>query len=116
MNILIFAEAPEHTQLTEPIENHHRMLFRQVSLTATSDYDQLISLLKEDRFDLVFVAADGARGMEGVIASKNVDSDRPVIWFSDDKNFGPQSYRLGCRYFGTKPVTLDKLKAAFERC
>ena len=54
MNILIFAEAPEHTQLTEPIENHHRMLFRQVSLTATSDYDQLISLLKEDRFDLVF--------------------------------------------------------------
>ena len=45
---------------------------------------------------MIIVAVDGAIGMEGVIASKNIRPDTAVIWFSDDKAFGAQSYRLGC--------------------
>ena len=57
--------------------------------------------------DLIIVLADGADGMEGVIAAKNADGDTPVIWLSDDEGFGAQSYRLGCTYFHKKPTPLD---------
>lgn len=48
--------------------------------------------------------ADNAAGMEGVIAVQNVHPDTPIVWFSNDKNFVAQSYRLGVAYFAVKPI------------
>ena len=47
--------------------------------------------------------------MESVIATKSLCPKLPIIWFSNDKDFGAQSYRLGTDYFATKPVTNEHL-------
>ena len=59
---------------------------------------------------------DGADGMEGVIAAKNVCGEVPVLCFSNDGGFGAQSYRLGCAYFHKKPVSAQILSAAIAKC
>lgn len=65
---------------------------------------------------LVIVLADGAAGMESVYRSRQRRPSLPVFWFSDDREFGMQSYRLECAYFSTKPVTPEKLTCALRRC
>lgn len=65
---------------------------------------------------LVIVLADGAAGMESVYRSRQRRPSLPVLWFSDDREFGMQSYRLECAYFSTKPVTPEKLTCALRRC
>lgn len=115
MNILIHA----HIQEREPLKNAlstQACRFRKLELTACADYDSYVRALEKGGYDLVLVTADGANGMESVIAARNALPEVPVIWFSDDKAFGCQSYRLGCTYFGMKPVTGEKLLAALERC
>ena len=65
---------------------------------------------------LLVVLANGAKGMECVYRSRERRPGLPVFWFSDDQDFGVQSYRLNCAYFSTKPVTLEKIKHAIHRC
>lgn len=65
---------------------------------------------------LLIVLADGAAGMEGVYRAKERRPNLPVFWFSDDREFGMQSYRLNCAYFSTKPLTSDKINHALCRC
>lgn len=116
MNILIHADEREQSYLSEVFSCHGAMQFRRLELTACADYDSYIEALEKGGYDLVVVAADGACGMESVIAVRNASPELPVIWFSDDADFGVQSYRLGCSYFGVKPVTSEKLQRAMERC
>lgn len=65
---------------------------------------------------LLIVVADGAEGMECVYRSRERRPCVPVFWFSDDPEFGLQSYRFNCAYFSTKPVTTEKLNHAIQRC
>jgi DNA-binding NtrC family response regulator len=65
---------------------------------------------------LVVVLADGAAGMESVYRSRQRRPSLPVLWFSNDREFGIQSYRLECAYFSTKPVTPEKIISALRRC
>lgn len=65
---------------------------------------------------LLVVLANGAEGMECVYRSKERRPCLPVFWFSDDRDFGIQSYRLDCAYFSTKPVTAEKMHHAIRRC
>lgn len=65
---------------------------------------------------LLIVLANGAEGMECVYRSKERRPCLPVFWFSDDREFGIQSYRLDCAYFSTKPVTAEKISHAIHRC
>lgn len=65
---------------------------------------------------LVIVLADGAKGLECVFRTKECRPSLSVFWFSDDREFGMQSYRLNCAYFSTKPVTEEKLHHAIRRC
>lgn len=66
--------------------------------------------------DVIVVMTDGAEGMEGVMAAKTLCPETDLIWLSDDEGFGPQSYRLGCTYFGTKPITKHLVSHAYRRC
>ncbi len=65
--------------------------------------------------DLAIVLADGAAGMEGVYLVRARRPELPVIWFSDDQDFGMQSHRLECVYFSAKPITSEKMQKAVRR-
>lgn len=89
--------------------------YRQIQYTHADNFDLLLEILPRIKSDVILVLADGAEGMEGVIASKKLCPDTAVVWFSDDEGFGPQSYRLGCTYFASKPVTEHILSSAFQK-
>ena len=92
------------------------MAFRLVTYSHAEDYEAYLAMLRKQEYDLVFVMADSAAGMEGVIALQNVQPDTPVVWFSNDKNFVAQSYRLGVNYFAVKPIDEKILSLALKRC
>ena len=80
-----------------------------------TDYDGLVDGLRQNRFDLAFVTLDNAYGMEGVIAIRNCLPNVPVIWFSNDEDFGSQAYRLHTDFFHSKPITPMILEMALNR-
>lgn len=65
---------------------------------------------------LIVILFHGAKGMEGAYRARERRPCLPVFWFSDDRDFGMQSYRLNCAYFSTKPITLEKINSAIQRC
>ncbi len=108
MNILVFGSDSEAGDFIEMIDTCQHFLFRKKCYKFESDYDEFLKRLEENQ-DLVFILANGAKGMESVIATRDTCPQTPIIWFSDDKDFGAQSYRLGVEYFATKPVTNEHL-------
>lgn len=80
------------------------------------DLEELEKVLVDREPTLLIVLADGAEGMECVYRARERRPDLTIFWFSDDRDFGVQSYRLNCAYFSTKPVTPDKINCAIRRC
>lgn len=89
----------------------HCLEYRHVN-----DMEEFEAALVEWEPSLTVVVADGAAGLESVFRSRNRRPCVPVFWFSDDREFGMQSYRLECAYFSTKPITKDKMSNAIARC
>lgn len=116
MKILIYGSTGEKELLVQHMKSQACMAFRMVTYSHADDYDTYLAMLREQEHDLIFVMADNAAGMEGVIAVQNVQPDTPIVWFSNDKNFVAQSYRLGVTYFSVKPVDEKILGLALERC
>lgn len=116
MDVLIYGSTRETELLVQYMKSQSCMAFRLVAYSHAEDYDTYLALLREHEYDLVFVMADNAAGMEGVIAVQNVQPDTPVVWFSNDKNFVAQSYRLGVNYFAVKPIDEKILSLALKRC
>ena len=108
MNILVFGSDSETDDFIEMIDTSQHLLFRKKNYTCESSYDEFLKRLKDSQ-DIVFVLENGARGMESVIATKDACPHTPIVWFSNDKDFGAQSYRLGVEYFATKPITQEHL-------
>ncbi len=81
-----------------------------------SDLEEFEMALVDWSPTLLMILADGAVGMECVYRAKSGRPSIPVFWFSDDHQFGMQSYRLNCAYFSTKPVTSEKVCKALQRC
>lgn len=46
------------------------------------------------RYDACIVAIAGAVGLEVVIAAREQNADVPLLWFSDDDQFGSEAFRL----------------------
>lgn len=74
--------------------NEAEILKAKITQIATATYRRIVyrvcgryeSFVKECKTaDLIIVLANGANGMEGVIAVKSVDRNKPVIWLSDDE-------------------------------
>lgn len=116
MNILIYGSEREKEILIQHMKSRASMAFRLLCFSQTDDYDEFLELMQNKKQDLIFVTKDNAAGMEGVIAAKNVNPHIPVIWFSNDKNFVAQSYRLGVTYFSVKPIEEKIMNLALERC
>ncbi len=79
-------------------------------------YDDFIAGFPQDDASAVIVARHGADGMESARSAKIMQPDVPLIWFSDDQDFGVESYRIGCDYFSADAVTETLLTAALARC
>ena len=116
MNILIYGNEREKELLIQHMKSQACMAFRQVNYSHADNYVTYLAMLREQAHEMVFVMADNAEGMEGVIAVQNVQPDTPIIWFSNDKNFVAQSYRLGVDYFAVKPIDERILSLALKRC
>mgnify|MGYP003199471040 FL=1 len=102
MLICVYDTANEAEILKAKITQIATAAYRRIAYRVCQRYESFVKECKTA--DLIIVLADGADGMEGVIAAKNADRDTPVIWLSDDEGFGAQSYRLGCTYFHKKPI------------
>lgn len=116
MNVLIYGTTQEKELIIQHMKSQACMAFRLLHFTQTEDYDEFIDILHQGEPDLIFVTKDSAAGMEGVIAVKNLYPDTPVVWFSNDKNFVAQSYRLGVNYFSVKPIDEKMMNLAMTRC
>ena len=116
MDVLIYGNAEERDLLMRHLRTEACMAFRLVKYSNAEDYDTFLKLLRKGDYDMVFILADNAAGMEGVIASQNVHPETPIVWFSNDKNFVAQSYRLGVTYFSVKPINDRTVNLALQRC
>ena len=114
MLICIYDTANEADILKAKIAQIALFAYRKISYLVCGKYETFVR--EFNAADLIVVLANGADGMEGVIAAKKSGRDMPVIWLSDDEGFAAQSYRLGCDYFHKKPITAEKLKEALEKC
>lgn len=116
MNVLIYGNTREKELIIQHMKSKACMAFRLLHFTQTEDYDEFVDMLQKSNQDLIFVTMDNAAGMEGVIAVRNLYPDTPVVWFSNDKNFVAQSYRLGVNYFSIKPIEEKNMNLAISRC
>lgn len=116
MRLILYGTKEDKSELTRAISVSAELSYRKVSIEDHSDYDGFLAELGVGSPDCIIVAMDGAAGMEGVIAARNVCRDVPILWFSDDGGFGAQSYRLGCAYFHKKPLSPETLSLAIAKC
>jgi len=116
MNVLIYGNTQEKELIIQHMKSQACMAFRLLHFTQTEDYDEFVDKLQKSNQDLIFVTMDNAAGMEGVIAVRNLHPQTPVVWFSNDKNFVAQSYRLGVNYFSIKPIEEKNMNLAITRC
>lgn len=115
MRLLIYGEPDEGNELCS-LFDCTPLAFRKIERHFCPRYEEFLAALRDNPPDAVLVTAEGAAGMESVKAAHSIAENIPIIWFSEDKAFGAESYRLSCRYFGAKPVTERQLTAALERC
>lgn len=116
MKVILYGTTAERDELTEALAALPDCSYRNIQIAGYSDYDGFIAGLGESPPECVVVTMNGAEGMEGVIAARDLWKIVPVIWFSDDNGFGVQSYRLGCAYFHKKPISAGILSAAIAKC
>ena len=116
MDVLIYGNMTEKELLIQHLKTEAGMAFRKIRYSHAEDYDSYLKKLRERNYDIAFILADNAVGMEGVIAAQNVHPELPIVWFSNDKNFVAQSYRLGVSYFAVKPVDEKTVNLALRRC
>lgn len=115
MKILIYGQQHERSQIQNSILSLPIFIDHAPEFCGRSQFDDFYIQLVDYRPDLIIVAIDGAEGMEGVRRSKRVLPDVPVFWFSNDRNFATEAYRLDCAYFSSKPVMSEKYQRAFAR-
>ena len=116
MDILIYGKAHKQKPRAELIEKCGPMQYRKIRFSMPDGYDSYLEELNRGEAHMIFVSGDGADGMEAVIAARNLRPNTAVIWFSDDEGFGAPSFRLGCSYFSSGPITEDVLANAISRC
>ena len=116
MKIILYGTESDKSQLANTLGKLPLFGYRNIEIKDFSDYDNFVAELGNAPPECVVVTMNGAGGMEGVIAAKDMLGNVPVIWFSDDNAFGAQSYRLGCAYFHKKPVSPEILSAAIAKC
>jgi DNA-binding LytR/AlgR family response regulator len=115
MKVLLFG-CPQECEAVAKLLADMRGGTEIVDYEHTQDLEQFDRHLATWMPTLVIVLADGAAGLESAYRSRQRRPNLPVFWFSDDREFGMQSYRLECAYFSTKPADQEKIGSALKRC
>ena len=108
MYIVLYGTQEDYQNVGLYLKNCELQLFTRT--------ETLISAAAKRIPDAVFVTRKSAAGMEGVIAVKKILPEVPVAWFSSDRDFAPQAYRMFTEYFTTIPISQEKIFAALKRC
>lgn len=116
MRLILYGTKKDKSEIAQAVSALPAFCYRRIYIDDYPDYDSFLAGLGDSLPDCIVITMNGAEGMEGVIAAKNVWRDVPILWFSDDVGFGAQSYRLGCAYFHQKPVPPETLSAAISKC
>lgn len=116
MRMLLFGKECECRAAAEMIRTSELLLGHTYEICQVDDLEEFEKNLADWEPTLLVILADGAEGMECVYRARDRRPDLPVFWFSNDRGFGVQSYRLDCAYFAIKPVTAEKVNQAFHRC
>ncbi|MBQ4648683.1 MAG: hypothetical protein IJN86_07675 [Clostridia bacterium] len=116
MRILIYGTKEDCNGCISCLDDVAQLQYRHVEYISADDYDEFIKTLAETTsvIDLTIIISDGAEGMEAVMASKRASPEVPVVWISDDANFAIQSYRMGCTFFGVRPVSKEMMADAIQ--
>lgn len=109
MNVLIYGSEQDKNTFALCVSNIAELQYRVINYQFATEPEQYARLLKENSYDLITVLADGANGMEGVMAASEACLGTPIAWISNDEGFGFQAQRLGCIYFALKPLSDDKI-------
>ena len=112
MNITVFGTKHDLVHLTEVVEALPMLQYRKIQYGHAEDYDTLLRIIPKS--ELAIVMLDGAEGMEGVMLARRAYPNLKVLWFSSDPAFGAQAHRLGCTYFGTKPISQSAMEMAIR--
>lgn len=116
MKLLHYGTDQDYLMISQIMDRLSVLANSQEESCHHNDYEEFQCALTNRSYNIVIVTADNAMGMEGVIAVRNARPELPVIWLSNDRGFGLQSYRLKCTYFGIKPITDELLERALTRC
>ncbi len=115
MKITFFAhseELPHYEKLLRSLPEG----ISPIEYTVYDDYDDFISGFPNEESQAVIVARRGADGMECARSARVMKPNVPLIWLSDDRGFGVESYRIGCAYFSAAPITEQILSTVLARC
>ena len=116
MKTILYGTAQDEIDLCSLLSSLSGVNQPTENMIRAKELDDFIFILAKEQFDLVLVTQDGAMGMEAVMTAQKLRLDTPRVWFSNDRDFAVQSYRLRCAYFAEKPITAEKLQKAMERC
>ncbi len=114
MNILIYAN--DSKALSRMISGIWFMQYRNLDFSMPKDYDAYLAALGEESPDIIFISLPGALGMEAAMAARETCRGAHIVWFSNDEAFGAQSYRIGCDYFSSVPVSPVSVSKAMSHC
>lgn len=92
------------------------LLLRKHQVESFYNQEALVDAMQRTLPDAVFSIMDGAAGMEGAMAVRRLAPRLPVAWFTGDLGFAPQAFRIQTNYFGTLPITAEKIQAAIAKC
>lgn len=115
-NILLYGSPLECSETIELLHTIFSPPHNRYQYLPVYTQEDLQSQLAACPFCLAIILPNDSSGMEGVYTVREYDSELPVFWFSNDNGFGIQSHRLECAYFSVKPLTIEKLLRAFQRC
>lgn len=85
----------------------------EIRLEACAGWPELYASLEHAEPDVIIIAQDGVEGLNTVTNIHLPPSK--FIWFSN-LDFSMQAYRLCLPWFGSKPVTYQKMTQALTRC
>ena len=113
---LIFGADDESYELQLLLSKQLIYQQNQHNFITKSDLDEFRVKMIDWQPTLVIIISNGAMGMEAAYITRKNNLDVPLLWFSDDIDFGMESHRLNCDYFSVKPITEEKISKALNRC
>lgn len=103
----------EREQLSEYVKLWCSENNRDASIEDCSDWAGLYNKIQQVEPDTIIVAHDSITGLDAVMDVPFPYSK--IIWFSK-LNLPTQTWQLNVNWFGTKPVTYQKMSKALSFC